>query len=214
MTGEHHISVSRTLRYYTRGEITAANPLLTVLHGYAQHPGFFIRKVEDLLSEGWGILAPEGLHRFYVNGSSGRVGASWMTKEDRLHDIADHIAYLNQLHLTEPMAFANRRVLLGFSQGAATAVRYFCATNIRFERLVLWAGSFPPDVALPEFGERLKSAQIDLVIGAHDNIVPAEVYDQLHSNLEAAGAAVRLHRFEGEHDLHLPTLRKVLEIVD
>ncbi len=214
MTGEHHITVARTLRYYTRGEISAQKPLLTMLHGYAQHPGFFIRKVEDLVSDGWGIVAPEGLHRFYVSGSSGRVGASWMTKEDRLIDIDDHIAYLEQLHLTEPMAFAEQRVLLGFSQGAAAAVRFFCASNVHFERLVLWAGSFPPDVGLPEFGKRFESSQIDLVIGVNDDIVPPTVYDQLQRELETAGAAVRLHHFEGKHDLHLPALRKVLGIED
>lgn len=213
MIGEHHITVSRTLRYYTRGEITAKTPLLTVLHGYAQHPGFFIRKVEGLVSDGWGIVAPEGLHRFYVEGSSGRVGASWMTKEDRLNDIDDHVAYLNQVQSTQPMADVNRRVLLGFSQGAAAAVRYFCAAQHDFERLVLWAGSFPPDVPLPDFGERFRSVKIDLVIGEHDAIVPPALYNDLASEFRAAGIEAKLHRFTGGHDLHLPTLRSVLEIV-
>jgi predicted esterase len=112
------------------------------------------------------------------------------------------------------MAFAEQRVLLGFSQGAAAAVRFFCASNVHFERLVLWAGSFPPDVGLPEFGKRFKSSQIDLVSGVNDDIVPPTVYDQLQRELETAGATVRLHHFEGKHDLHLPTLRKVLGIED
>ncbi len=152
MTGEHHIKVPRTLRYYTRGEVAESTPLLTVLHGYGQHPGFFIRKVEGLVLDGWAVLAPEGLHRFYLEGSSGRVGASWMTKEDRLNDIDDHVAYLNQLLATAPLSMAKHRVLLGFSQGAATAVRYMCAAEHRFDRLILWAGRFPPDVPLPAHG--------------------------------------------------------------
>lgn len=212
MIGEHHIRVSRTLRYYTRGEFAPERPLLTVLHGYAQHPGFFIRKVEGLVSDGWSVLAPEGLHRFYIEGSSGRVGASWMTKEDRLNDIADQTLYLNELFRTEPMMQAGQRVLLGFSQGAATAVRYFCATNHRIDHLILWAGSFPPDVPLPDNGAHFRSAKISLVIGIDDAVVVPEQYVQLHTYLSELGIEAKLHHFDGGHDLHLPTLQQVLGI--
>ena len=36
-------------------------------------------------------MAPEGLSRFYLEGFSGKVGATWMTREDRLNDIDNYL---------------------------------------------------------------------------------------------------------------------------
>ena len=43
---------------------------------------------------GYTIIAPQGLHKFYLEGTSGRVGASWMTKENREDDIKNYLVYL------------------------------------------------------------------------------------------------------------------------
>ena len=46
-------------------------------------------------TEGWLIVAVQGLHRFYTKG--GDVVASWMTREDRELAIADNVAYVGQV---------------------------------------------------------------------------------------------------------------------
>ena len=93
---EHHLTYSKSYRY----EILPCNGdsknVLYVLHGYGQLSRFFIRKF-SALQERYTIVAPEGMHRFYLEGSSGRVGASWMTKEDRLTDINDIMSFLNEV---------------------------------------------------------------------------------------------------------------------
>src|SRR5690606_41470350 len=91
------IQINKSARYETFGNISKADTIVFALHGYGQLVSYFIKKFNTLNPEKYFIVAPEGLHRFYLNGSSGRVGASWMTKEDRENDIKDYINYLNHL---------------------------------------------------------------------------------------------------------------------
>lgn len=213
---EHHLSIQRTMRFYTAGSADARQQVFA-LHGYSQHPKFFLRKMESLAGANRLIVAPEGLHRFYLQGHSGRVGASWMTKEDRLNDISDNIAYLDQLvdrfaaeAVPSHSGAADERILMGFSQGTATAVRYFCATNRHFDKLILWAGSFPPDLPLPENKERLNSIGIDVVIGDNDEFIHEKHIIELTQLFDEAGIHYRLYRFQGGHDLDLKTLKALL----
>ena len=88
----HSFSVTKTARYFTAGPaIAEAKGVLIALHGYGQLPEFFMRRLQPLADAGWAIVAPEGLHRYYLEGAHGRVGASWMTKEAREDDIVDYV---------------------------------------------------------------------------------------------------------------------------
>lgn len=207
-----HIHVKRTLRYYHSGDCHHEGCLILALHGYGQHPQFFLRKFEPIAGDDCCVLAPEGPHRFYTSGSSGRVGASWMTKEDRLNDIADNHAYLSALLELAPFSLPQQRVLLGFSQGAATAVRFFCADNAPFDKLILWAGSFPPDLSLPDNLSRLNEVGIDIAVGDQDEFIRSGDIQHVAEMLDAAGVHYRLHHFSGKHELHIPTLQKILEV--
>jgi dienelactone hydrolase len=79
------------------------------------------------------VVAPEALSRFYVDrgepaaGTPARVGATWMTREDREAEIADYVRYLDRAldaAAGRPGAAAPALGVLGFSQGAATACRW------------------------------------------------------------------------------------------
>jgi predicted esterase len=143
---KNHLESSKTYRYFTHGDIEKANKLLFVLHGYGQLAEFFIRKFH-FLEEDYFIVAPEGMHRFYLKGSSGRVGASWMTKEDRDSDIKDNIHYLNSLYdsICSSKKF-DQITLLGFSQGGATAARWFNSFQRNIDAHISWASIYPPDL--------------------------------------------------------------------
>lgn len=72
-------------------------------------------------------MAPEALNRFYLEGFAGRVGATWMTKEERLQEIDDYVNYLNQLYKTILANTDTSEItvnILGFSQGVATVCRW------------------------------------------------------------------------------------------
>ena len=92
---EHHLAATRTARYFTLGGGAGVHHVWFVLHGYGQLASALLRNFEGLANPSRLIVAPEGLSRFYVDPiASGpaarrRVGASWMTREDRLIEIED-----------------------------------------------------------------------------------------------------------------------------
>ncbi|MEL7121960.1 MAG: phospholipase [Bacteroidota bacterium] len=145
----HKIPVQRTAHFYTIGEPSPeVEYLWIVCHGYGQLAKNFIRKFDVLASPNTLIVAPEGLSRFYWGGVTGEVVASWMTKEDRLDEIADYANMLSQIkdQLTPQLSPKHKTILFGFSQGCATQVRWIMAKKPEYDALVLWAGAFPEDL--------------------------------------------------------------------
>ena len=127
------LAVNRTAHCALLGDLDQApREMWYVCHGYGQLAHRFLKRFETIEVPGRLIVAPEGLSRYYVRGSGGRVGASWMTREDRDQEILDYLNYLDSLHqhLIEGWDKAPERlVLLGFSQGCATVTRW--ATRAR-----------------------------------------------------------------------------------
>lgn len=190
--------------------LTAGNPdadkVLIVLHGYGQLVRYFIRKFETLYNDYW-IVAPEGPHRFYLNGFSGRVGASWMTKEVREWDIEDNYHYLEQVLSTYA---ANKSVhILGFSQGGATAARFVHRTERLIESLTLWASTFPEEVNL-EQNPKWESIRKVFVLGHEDAF-----FNAASSKAIINGYVDRkfIHiPFHGPHDIDGAILKQVYSL--
>src|SRR5947199_10791389 len=97
---EHHFSTRRTARFFTLGSPERSTDLWILCHGYGQLASRFLERFRPIEAERRCIVAPEGLSRFYLTDSPAerRVGASWMTREDRLHEIDDYVRYLDALH--------------------------------------------------------------------------------------------------------------------
>src|SRR5258708_36620736 len=90
----HHLPVGRTARYYTLGPIGAATrQVWFACHGYGQLAERFLQRFEPLDDGAHLIGAPEGLSRFYLsdNPRERPVGATWMTRKNRLQEIADPV---------------------------------------------------------------------------------------------------------------------------
>ena len=113
----HHIPVKRQARYYTLGTLdTNTKHVYIVLHGYGQLASQIIHKFDDMADEVF-IIAPEGLSRFYWDGMTGTVGASWMTKEDRFMFWAFRKVVLPPC---VGCCYADRRASTTLSYGAVT----------------------------------------------------------------------------------------------
>src|SRR2546425_708962 len=98
---EHHIGVARTARYFTLGNSSSGvGEVWFACHGYGQLAARFLEKLRVLDGGRRYLVAPEGLSRFYLSGSptERRVGASWMTREDRLAEIEDYVRYLDAVY--------------------------------------------------------------------------------------------------------------------
>jgi len=211
--GEHHLQVSKTARYYTlypsHGPVRA---VWFVIHGYRQLARYFIQHFTPVAEKGVLIIAPEGLHRFYIEGYSGRVGASWMTREDRESDIRDYIAYLNQVYHTLRQEMDDTPVhLLGFSQGGPTACRWLAASDIPFRSLMLYATVFPDDFDFEANRERLEGIRCLAAFGDNDPFAPEEVIKEKMAWMRSRGIAPDLHRFRGGHDLQAGVLLRFMK---
>jgi predicted esterase len=203
---EHKLIAQKTFRYQQIGELDKATHLLIVLHGYGQLAEFFIRKFNGV-PENYLVIAPEGMHRFYLNGTSGRVGASWMTKEDRESDIRDNLIWLNQL-LNELKAKKKfeKIILLGFSQGGATAARWYYSSKNEINHLILWASVFPPDLEKPE---NSNNSENYFVIGTEDEFYNSEAQKSEIEFYQKIG--FQTLQFKGKHNVEIRALNRILE---
>jgi len=159
------------------------------------------------------IAAPEGLSRYYTDREHTRVGATWMTREDREHEIADQINYLDTLAevLRDRCPSGIPLHVLGFSQGVATACRWLCLGASRADRLVLWGGNMPPELDEVLIGQKFSPTHVHLVHGEKDAIVPVETLAASEARLRAANVEHTSHRFEGAHVLDKLLLQRLIK---
>ena len=203
---EKQFSHTKTFRYEVYNSSPNPQNVLFVLHGYGQLVKFFIRKFHNL-PEDLMIVAPEGMHRFYVNGLSGRVGASWMTKEAREIDIADNVDWLDALYQEIIKSYNIKKTfLLGFSQGGATAARWHTLGKTKFNAMILWASVFPPDID-PELSTD-KHIPSWFLIGDEDELYPKEKQEELVQFYSQKGFICSIYK--GKHDIHNKTLLDIV----
>ena len=221
MIREHHIAVRRTARYFTLGSASAdVRELWIVCHGYGQLAAPFLSSFAPIAASSRLVVAPEALSRFYLDRTLStpdpppRVGATWMTREDRDSEIGDQVAYLDDLHdaLREQVGDPGARdggvrlCVLGFSQGVATASRWIAYGRARADALILWAGSFPADVDLPALATRMHGSSVTLVVGERDELASWANADTQLQRFADAGIPARLVTFNGGHRLDDATL--------
>jgi predicted esterase len=206
---EKSIGFEFKARYYTLGQLNAnTKQIWFVLHGYGQLAQYFIKKFQKLTEQGICVIAPEGLSRYYLSEftekgrKDNRVGAVWMTSENRLTDIDNYVSYLDTVYRQELGNFPNVPVtLLGFSQGCATACRWAAAGQIKFEKLILWAGLFPPDMNFEAGQEILASKKTFMVAGNEDPFVTPERIKEFDVLAEKLGIKPEKIVFEGKHEI-------------
>ncbi len=208
-----NITVQKTARYATLGEdITKAERIWFVCHGYGMQAQYFIRKFGGLDMRRNFIIAPEGLHRFYLEGFTGRVGATWMTKEARLDDIDDYIRYLDALHEALGLDALDKGQQLfhfGFSQGVATISRYIAMGRHRAHKAVFWAGTFPPDLNPVQCRQAFEGLPVYTAMGDSDPF-SKELHRQNNTrHFEAMGIIPTHMDFQGGHDILPDSLRKI-----
>ena len=208
---EHHLGVRRTARYFTLGPAAAtAREVWIVLHGYGQLAARFLRGFAPLDDGTRCIVAPEGLSRFYAEtGRNDKIGASWMTREDRLAEIDDYVRYLDALYAEVMGGVVVPVTVLGFSQGTATAARWLAQGNARAGRLILWGGEVPPDLDLAAARQRWEKTDVTLVVGSEDPYITPKVLSRDEQRLREHGISFRVEGFDGGHEIVADVLERV-----
>ncbi len=202
-----YIKIEKTARYITIGNKDLANILIIALHGYGQLATFFSRNFNEL-DKNYYIIIPEGLHRFYNSGTSGRVGASWMTKEDRLIDIEDNMNFLNKLYESEECHLFKTKILIGFSQGASTGLRWLMHKPSLFQSYISWGSSISDDIEFESIKDVIPDKNF-FVIGRKDpyfsDLQKQMVIDQYFD------LGFEIIHFEGEHKIDKALLNTILK---
>ena len=200
---EVNITQNKTYRYQISCKGKNPTTLLYVLHGYGQLAKYFIQKFSHL--QNIIVVAPEGGHRFYLKGTAGRVGASWMTKEARETDISDNINYLDSLDVQLSKKFSiDKKILIGFSQGGATAIRWRNQSAINFDSLIIWASDYPKDSII-------KKGNDYFIIGDKDEFIHSEIKVQMIKDYESKG--FKICSYIGMHDIDKETLNDLLKTI-
>lgn len=210
---QYNLKVTKTARYFQLG-VTEPNleRVWFVCHGYGHMASYFIKHF-DVLDNGQNlIIAPEGLSRFYLQGFSGRIGATWMTSEDRLNEIADYVNYLDAVYekVFNQIDRSSVKVdVLGFSQGAATVSRWINQGRAKVDHLILWAGLMPPELDSIESLKKFQRLHLTLVFGKNDAFADGRLISEQEARLKENGVPYILIPFEGGHELNAKVLKKL-----
>ena len=198
MSQSHSISTQKTARVFTYGTLSEKTKLVWIVaHGYGFLAEFFIKKFEELNPEENFVIVPEALNRFYLKDMSGRVGASWMTSEDRENEIKDYILYLDNVYETLISQTSAKIVGLGFSQGAATIARWAMHTHKQLNCIVFWGGSIPND-CLNDIS-KLNSWHPYLLVGDSDEFITSERKEEVMKTLDNTGLTFSHIFYKGGH---------------
>ena len=193
-----------------------------VLHGYGQLTAPFLEDFRAVDDGTRLIVAPEALSRFYEGDVQARfhkdakVGASWMTREERESEIADYLAYLDTVHQSIVTRLGGAKqapvvTVLGFSQGGAAAARWVASGRVNAARLVVWGSSLAPELDLTDAGAALRRAETVLVIGTTDVFATPKVVEKELARLRAANFPFRSVSFSGGHRMDDDTLRALIK---
>jgi predicted esterase len=204
MTG-YRTAIEQTIAAPTHGRylVVPADgpaPLLVGFHGYAEPADAQLERLRALPgAERWTLVAVQALHRFYLGRHRDHVVASWMTRQDRELAIADNLAYVGTVLETEWSRRQGTRgvVFTGFSQGVAMAFRAAAASRLPVAGVMAVGGDVPPEL------DRAALARIGRVLlcrGARDQWYTPETFANDRARLEAAGVALTVTQFEGEHE--------------
>lgn len=203
MIHEKNIIVSKTARYFTLGELTKKTKTIWfVFHGYGQLAKDFLTDFTILENDSTLVIAPEALNKFYLRGFTGKIGAAWMTKEDRGNEINDYVKMVNKIFELFEQDFKLDGIkinVLGFSQGSQTAVRWLDKYRHNINSLILWGGSFPRDCDYKnEYWSSIKS---QIVIGDRDKFISEEMLEKEKMYLRSQNINCNIFNFDGGHEL-------------
>lgn len=197
-----------------------ADELWLVCHGYGQLASRFIRRFGVLDNGRRLLVAPEALSRFYLSGGTGphsdedKVGASWMTREERDAEIADQVTYLDCVcgHVLGGRDDV-KLVAFGFSQGGAVVCRWAARTAFPPDRLILWGSGVPADLLEGTAIPGLARAKLTIVAGVHDAIANEARIAEHVRQLEAAGLTYHLRLFDGGHEVNGAVLDEISSLI-
>ena len=218
MIKHKYIKTTKTARYFILG---ASNKLiknvLFVFHGYGQLAEEFVKHFELIADDQSLIVAPEAMNKFYVRGFTGKIGATWMTKEDRKTEIKDYINMIDNVYreISEITDLTKVRInVLGFSQGGHTAVRWLSEKQPPVNSLILWGSGMPRDTNYKLNLTYWNSIKINLAVGNKDRFITEEKLNEELTFINEQKINCKLIKYNGSHLINSENLNDVFDRID
>ena len=200
-----NISISKKARYFQLGKISEhTKTIWFVFHGYGMLSQYFIKKFKSLENNQSVVISPEALSKFYIGEKYDRVGASWITKEDKINDIDDNNNYLNSLFKSTTKNINLNSInihVLGFSQGGATACRWILNSNIKINSLALWGADIPIDCLSENNRGKWNQFKTTLIVGEKDEFISEENKAKFAKLLNSYKLNYNLIEYDGTHKI-------------
>lgn len=175
---------------------TGPFPLLLGFHGYGQ-------TAEDMMALMGRIpgaerrvrCAVQALHPFYPR--PGRIGACWMTSQDRELRIRENVDYVNRVvnHLRQNEPAGRVLVYYGFSQGTAMACRAAVLGGHEPAGVILHGGDIPPELECLD-----RMGRVLIARGRQDSIYKPEQWEGDLARLGASRVVTTRCEFDGGHE--------------
>ena len=197
---ERTIAIGTHGRYLLEPSASAGPaPMLVGFHGYGEGADIQLERMRRIPgADRWLLVSIQGLHRFYQRRAN-EVVASWMTRQDREHAIADNLAYASAVidAVEREYPGGSRLVLTGFSQGVAMMFRAAVASSRPVDGVIAVGGDVPPELD-PAGLARVRRALV--CHGARDQWYTEEIFGRDIQRLREAGVTIRPLEFGGGHE--------------
>ena len=210
----HHIVTPKTARYSAYGNLSSKTKYFWfVLHGSNMLSEQMLYKFKEFDPETHFVIAPEGLSRFYVNGFGGEVVASWMTKRDRLEEIHDFSVYCSALYdsYVQKLPESCKTIIMGFSQGGVTAMRWLHHLNVTVDFLLPYACWIPEDIdyttAKTDWSKICKIS----TYGAEDQFLNEKKIIEIQEICKAGNLDFHNEIYTGDHRVDKKQLKKIFK---
>ena len=210
---EKHISYTTTNTYSTLNTLNEnTKNVWIVFHGIGFLSKYFLKYFKGLPKEENYIIAPQAPAKYYLNKDFKHVGASWLTKENKIMETKNVLSYMDNLYALEKIPDHCQLIILGFSQGVSIATRWVAKSEISFDQLILYAGGIPEELTPEDFKfSESKNSKIKLVIGNKDEFITEARLKKEQEKVDSlfCGRA-QFIKFEGGHEIKMEVLNNLV----
>jgi hypothetical protein len=110
---EHEISFPVTKSYSTSNTLTAKTKnIWFVCHGLGYLSRYFIKHFHHLEKDKNYIIAPQAPSKFYRDKSYTKVGACWLTKEERDLEMENILRFFNAIYEKEIQPYPDKKLIV------------------------------------------------------------------------------------------------------
>ena len=201
---EKKVSYQTTNTYETLNTLTdKTKNVWIVLHGIGYLSKYFISYFNELNADENYIIAPQAPSKYYLKSNYKYVGASWLTKENRILETENVMQYLDAVSASEQVPDNCKLIIFGFSQGVSIATRWVASRQLKCAKLVVYAGGIPKELTSNDFKcIHTYNTEVDVLVGDKDQYLNEEVLKSETKMIENLfQGKARLQIFEGGHEM-------------